>query len=108
MIVIADKKTPLTACSFGEVLNSSDVPAGLVNILTGDSPELIDTVASHMNVQGILCANSEADNSKKIQTLGAQNLKRLRFEKGTPSKGDPYRILDFQEIKTTWHPVAVN
>ncbi len=112
-IVIAPTQKPLTAVTFAEVLQSSDLPAGVVNILTGYRSELLKPLSSHMDVNSILTANlaSDEEDWKEIQTVATLNIKRLHS--WNPSSWidseleNPYRILDTQEVKTTWHPVGI-
>ena len=110
-IVLASKKFSLTAISFAEVLNSSDVPSGTVNILTGEREELISHMASHMDVNAIVyCGNDEAD-IKQIGELASNNIKRVILYKKKDWSGDygqsPYFIEKTLEIKTTWHPTKI-
>ena len=110
-IVLASKKFSLTAISFAEVLNSSDVPSGTVNILTGEREELISHMASHMDVNAIVyCGNDEGD-IKQIGELASNNIKRVILYKKKDWSGDygqsPYFIEKTLEIKTTWHPTKI-
>ena len=106
-VVIASEKMPLCAVTFSEVLNSSDVPGGVVNILTGYKDELISPLAEHMDVNGISFAGINELTIKEIQLKSVDNLKRVRvytqdWNKDGQSLG---MIEDFQELKTTWHPI---
>jgi hypothetical protein len=90
-------------------MNSSDVPGGVVNILTGKPSELFSQFASHMDVNAIVyCGNDELI-QKEIQQKAAGNVKRVLIYQDVnwlSEKGQtPYYILDLQEIKTTWHPI---
>jgi acyl-CoA reductase-like NAD-dependent aldehyde dehydrogenase len=108
IVVLASEKLPLCAVTFAEVLNTSDVPAGIINILTGSENELATHFASHMDVNAILYAGNSADVFQQLELLGAENLKRVyRYDTDSNSNSseNPYLILDFQEIKTTWHPI---
>ncbi|SMO90499.1 aldehyde dehydrogenase family protein [Fodinibius sediminis] len=111
-VVLASETYPLSAISFAEVLNSSDVPAGVVNILTGSRTELLDPMTSHMDVNAFFYTNPdiEVQQQKQIDENGALNVKRI-IRKPMEDWQDkeaksPYFITDFQEIKTTWHPVG--
>lgn len=108
-IVLASYTKPLCAVSFAEVLNSSDVPGGVINILTGKVPELVPYFADHMDVNAIVYAENDAATQKMIQEKAAMNLKRVvlynKINWLTESGQSPYFIMDTQEIKTTWHPV---
>ena len=108
LVVLASGSLPLCSISFAEVLHSSDVPAGVVNILTGNKEELIPHMASHMDVNAIIfCGKSETE-IKQISELASNNIKRTVFYKKSDWFNDnnqsPYFIEKTQEIKTTWHP----
>ncbi len=105
-IVLAGENA-LTAITFAEVLSTSDVPAGVVNILTGKRAELIPEFAKHMDVNAVLLCSNDKDEKKLLDLESAENLKRVSRQKDAPLKESPYHILDFQEIKTTWHPIGV-
>ena len=81
VIVLASTTKPLTSISFAEVLNSSDVPAGVVNILTGQKEELISHMASHMDVNAIIYCGKENDYIRTISKLASNNVKRTVFYK---------------------------
>lgn len=108
VVVLASESKPLSAITFAEVLHTSDVPAGIINILTGTEKELIEQVGSHMDVNAVLYAGASDENFKRIEALAAETVKRtVRFTLN-PMDADaenPYLIQDFQEIKTTWHPI---
>lgn len=106
-VVLASETKPLCAITFAEVLHSSDVPGGVVNILTGKAEELIEHIARHMDVNALVL-DRELD-TDKITQLATENMKRVRNYYNTNwSMGksqNPYMISDLQEIKTTWHPI---
>jgi acyl-CoA reductase-like NAD-dependent aldehyde dehydrogenase len=106
-IVLASESKPLSAVSFAEVLHASDVPGGVVNILTGFRAELTEFFASHMDVNAIIyCDNAVA---KTVQVLAADNIKRVVARDRVDWMRDaqnPYLIRDTQEVKTTWHPIG--
>lgn len=106
-IVLASESKPLSAVSFAEVLHASDVPGGVVNILTGFRAELTEFFASHMDVNAIIyCDNAIA---KTVQVLAADNIKRVVARDRVDWMRDaqnPYLIRDTQEVKTTWHPIG--
>src|SRR6476659_981791 len=108
-VILASETKPLCAVSFAEVVNSSDVPGGVINILTGKPSELFSQFASHMDVNAVVyCGNDELI-EKEIQQKAAGSVKRVftyRDVNWLSEKGQsPYYILDLQEIKTTWHPI---
>ena len=108
VVCLGAQKSPLSSISFAEVLHASDVPAGVVNILTGFSSELSGHFSSHMDVNGIVCCQDHADLIKSIQENAAENVKRVHYynETNWMDLQSPYFILDHTEIKTTWHPVG--
>ncbi|NCZ57054.1 MAG: aldehyde dehydrogenase family protein [Actinobacteria bacterium] len=104
VIALASESAPLPAMSLAEVIATSDVPAGVVNILTGKSAELAPWFASHMDIDGLDISGLEAKLVAEIKKAGAQNLKRIHSFKEISSPG---RILAFMESKTVWHPIGV-
>lgn len=107
-VVIASEKLPLCAVTFAEVLNSSDVPGGVVNILTGTNKELCDTLATHMDVNAVVYGGSDDSTYQKLQEASVGNVKRaFRYKNDWMKKDaqDLFMISDLQEIKTTWHPI---
>lgn len=110
-IVLAAENTPLCAISFAEVLATSDLPAGVINILTGSKKELIPHFASHMDVNAIYYCGNDSIEIKEIQEMAVDNLKRVvigsNYDLEHKSHEAPYSIIDFQEVKTTWHPIEV-
>ncbi len=109
VIVLASYTKPLCAVTFAEVVHSSDVPGGVVNILTGKATELAPYFAEHMDVNALWVEAPDVATKKMLQTKAAQNMKRLKFYDKidwlSEAGQSPYFILDAQEIKTTWHPV---
>lgn len=112
-IVIASDIFPLPAVTFGEILATSDLPGGVINLLTGQRAELVPHIASHMDVNSIVDGAGDAALSAKLQAGVATNLKRyanhsLAREEWFTSKGeDAYWILDSIEFKTAWHPIGL-
>jgi len=104
VIALASESAPLPAMSLAEVIATSDVPAGVVNILTGKSAELAPWFASHMDIDGLDISGLEAKLVAEIKKAGAQNLKRIHSFNEISSPG---RILAFMESKTVWHPIGV-
>lgn len=111
VIIIADENHSLSAIDFSEVLHASDVPAGVVNILTGSKTELLKQFATHMDVNAVVYAGTNTDDLKTLQLNAALNVKRITqnyFENYFADEAqNPYLIMDLQEIKTTWHPVGL-
>ncbi len=109
-VVLASESMPLSAVSFAEVLHASDVPAGVVNIITGLRSELTEHFASHMDVNAIVFCDGARKTAKAVQELAADNIKRVISRAGIDwrreSSQHPYLIRDTQEVKTTWHPIG--
>lgn len=112
-VVLASERHPLSAVSFGEVLHSSDVPGGVVNILTGLRGELTEHMASHIDVNALFYTDRELKENfgKQIDEWAALNVKRVEGEPVDDWTGEehqnPYLVTAFQETKTTWHPVGL-
>lgn len=108
-VVLASNSKPLCAVTFSEVLNTSDVPAGVVNIITGCSLELHQHFSSHMDVNAIVFCRDNESEIKAIKENATLNMKRVFVYKNTDwmklEAQGPYYISDTQEIKTTWHPI---
>ncbi len=111
VIAIGSEKYPLPALTFGEILATSDLPGGVVNILTGKRAELVPHIASHMDVNAIVDGAGDSELSTELRAGTAINLKR--YSQHAPddwfasSVEDPYWILDTVEFKSAWHPIGV-
>ncbi len=103
-VVIASEKFPLTAITFAEVCATSDVPAGVINILTGKTPELVGWMGSHMDVDAVDASGLSSKQLTELKIAGADNLKRIHSFKSVKS---PDRILAFVEHKTVWQTIGV-
>jgi acyl-CoA reductase-like NAD-dependent aldehyde dehydrogenase len=107
-VVLASHSQPLCAVSLAEVLHAADVPAGVINVLTGVGDELMEHFASHMDVNAVLYC--EAEHGQAVQQQAALNIKRVisrvDTQWQTAAARGPYLIMDTQEIKTTWHPIG--
>lgn len=107
-VVLASEKLPLCSITFGEVLATSDLPGGVVNILTGKASELISHMSSHMDVNAVVYAGNDKKEIQLIKENATLNVKRVFVYENDWNKSDaqnPYFIFDAQEIKTTWHPI---
>jgi len=107
-VVVSSEKMPLCAITFAEVLNSSDVPGGVVNILTGTHKEMLDTLSTHMDVNAVCYGGNDAPTIQKLKENAVLNIKRIfTYDKDwmKPESQDLYQIADTMEIKTTWHPI---
>jgi acyl-CoA reductase-like NAD-dependent aldehyde dehydrogenase len=111
VIALASTSKPLAAVTLTEVLATSDLPGGVVNLLTGKRDELIDQFASHMDVNACVYCGNDADERAAVRTKAANNVKRaISYDRDNWMADDaqsPYFILDTQEVKTTWHPVGI-
>ena len=112
-VVLASPESPLPALTFSEIIATSDLPGGVVNILAGDHVELAPHFASHMDVNAIVDGSGNEEIGRALQRGGARNVKRYvrRNVKpanwGKPELEDPYWILDTVEMKTAWHPIGL-
>ena len=112
-VAVASEAFPLPALTFGEILATSDLPGGVVNILAGKRGELAPHIASHMDINAIVDGAGNPDLSTSLQAGTAINLKRYANHSIEPAKWfapaaeDPYWILDTVEFKTTWHPIGI-
>ena len=110
-VVLGSAEHPLATAILGEVCATSDVPAGVINLLTGLRPELLEVMAGHRDVDGISAAGCNKAERTILELGAAENLKRVTVDS---SKGkdwydademnSPYRIQPFVEMKTIWHP----
>ena len=109
-VVLASEKLPLCSITLAEVLVTSDVPGGVVNILTGKKEEIMVHLAKHMDVNAIYLTDN-LEHKKSVQEEAIHNLKRVVVGKqkswDNRTVENPYIITDFMETKTTWHPVEV-
>ncbi|WP_030456994.1 aldehyde dehydrogenase family protein [Herbidospora cretacea] len=109
-VVIASERAPLPSITLAEVLATSDLPGGVVNILTGSSAEMAPWLAGHMDVNGIDLTGADAELAQKCEELAAENLKRVLRPNGkTDWAADPGtgRMTAFLETKTVWHPIGI-
>ena len=111
VVALASQTSPYPAVLLGEMLATSDLPGGVVNLLTGFRAELVPTFATHTHLRG-LSAAVDADDRKALRLGAAENIKRVHFAE---ARGDDwledaaqsvYAIRDFLEFKTTWHPIG--
>jgi len=110
-VVVADERHPLPAVSLAEVLATSDVPGGVVNVLTGPQAELVPVLAAHRDVDGLDLAGAAVELATAAEAAGATNIKRIsrRVAEDHEWGHDPgtARLLRFIETKTVWHPIGV-
>jgi acyl-CoA reductase-like NAD-dependent aldehyde dehydrogenase len=108
-VLVAAEPSPLPAITLGEVLATSDLPGGVVNILTGHRAELAPWLASHMDVNGLDLTGVSGDLATECERAAAENLKRVLRPAQYTWTDDPgtVRMTTFLETKTVWHPVGV-
>jgi acyl-CoA reductase-like NAD-dependent aldehyde dehydrogenase len=107
-VVIASEERPLPAITLGEVLATSDVPGGVVNVLTGRMAELAPVLAGHFDVNAIDLTGAGEDSRAELERLAASNVKRMFWaEDDWAQEPTPRRMLAFLETKTVWHPVGI-
>ena len=104
VVVVTGGDASLVAVTLGEVLATSDVPAGVVNILTGDRAELLPWLISHLDVNAVDLTGADDDLEAEVVAEAAANVKRVVF--GDVEEESPYAIADFMEMKTLWHPIG--
>src|SRR5262245_24025020 len=105
IVALASEASPLPALTLAEIFATSDVPAGVANIISGQRKELIPWLASHMDVNAIDVAGCTGDEIKAIEESAAGNVKRVI--KVAEKERRPYLIAAFMEMKTVWHPIVV-
>lgn len=112
-ILIVDNRAPSISIDFAEVLETSDLPGGVVNVLTGHRSELREHVGGHRDVDGILSVGASKEERTILEREGAESVTRLEFrpdrdrtEWRSDESQSPYWITPFVEFKTTWHPVG--
>ncbi|HZD18244.1 MAG TPA: aldehyde dehydrogenase family protein [Actinomycetota bacterium] len=109
-VVIASETSPLPAVSLTEVLETSDVPGGVVNLLTGHTRELVPWLAGHMDVNAIDVTGVPEDLLPQVEELAAENVKRVHRAADVDPFSDraqsPYEVTALMEMKTVWHPMG--
>jgi acyl-CoA reductase-like NAD-dependent aldehyde dehydrogenase len=103
-VVVASESRPLAAIELAEVLATSDVPGGVVNLLTGFRSELAPVLAAHMDVNALDVTGADGE-IPELERLAAENVKRV--VRGSVSDQSPWEIAGFLELKTVWHPMGV-
>ncbi len=103
VVALASNRLPLPAVSFAEVLETSDLPPGVVNILTASHPELLPWLADHMDVNAIDATGAGGDLRRRIEEGSVHNVKRV-VAADDPDSQSPFLIAAFTETKTVWHP----
>ncbi len=113
VVVLTSSTQPLPALTFSEIIATSDLPGGVINLLSGNPAELASHIASHMDVNAIVDASGDAKVAAALQQGGGHNVKRYveRSLSAADWRGEaaenPYWILDTVEMKTAWHPIGL-
>ena len=114
VVVITSETQPLPGITFAEVLQTSDVPGGVVNLISGLKSELVPWLAAHMDVNAIDATGVAGESLAAVQKTAAENVKRvIHFDADAIGWADarrsqsPYAIFEFQEMKTVWHPMGM-
>ena len=109
-VALAARDYPLCTVSLAEMFHTADIPAGVVNLLTGLRADLLETFATHMDVNALVYFGDNHAEIAQIETRSAENVKRVTVCGRTDWEGgpalNPYAILRTQETKTTWHPIG--
>jgi acyl-CoA reductase-like NAD-dependent aldehyde dehydrogenase len=105
VVALAPEERPLPALTLAEVLATSDFPAGVVNVLSGQRRELLPWLAAHMDINAIDAAGCTPDELKAIELAAADNVKRVI--KLPSNEMSPHLVTAFMEMKTVWHPIGV-
>jgi acyl-CoA reductase-like NAD-dependent aldehyde dehydrogenase len=108
-VVIASEHDPCVAISFAEVVATSDVPAGVINILTGRVSELAPHLAAHADVNALDLTGADSELRASLEQAAAETVKRVYVPRGEPDFATPpgtARLRAFLEIKTVWHPTG--
>jgi acyl-CoA reductase-like NAD-dependent aldehyde dehydrogenase len=105
VIALAAESDPLPALTLAEVLATSDFPAGVINILSGQRKELLPWLAAHMDINAIDAGGCTPEEIKSIEIAAADNVKRV-IKLPSQERG-PHLIAAFMEMKTVWHPIGV-
>ena len=103
-VVVVDAEAGLAAVTLAEVLATSDLPGGVVNLLTGDKQELLPWMLGHLDINSVDLTGVSGDVDGKVLEESAVNVKRTVW--GDPADESPYVIADFLEMKTVWHPIG--
>jgi acyl-CoA reductase-like NAD-dependent aldehyde dehydrogenase len=104
VVAVTSEASPLAAVELAEVLATSDVPGGVVNLITGRREELAPVLAGHMDVNALDLAGDDGEVAE-LERLAADNVKRV--VRGAPDEQSPWEVAAFLELKTVWHPIGV-
>ncbi len=113
-VVVASESMPMPGVTFAEVLATSDLPGGVVNLLTGYRSELLKPLVTHKDINAVVVAGATKEERAMVDAEATCNLKRVIYRTSVVGPSEvqdkeegqsPYFILDTQEVKTTWHPI---
>lgn len=114
VVALTSEKRPLAALTLGEVFETSDVPGGVINLISGLKNEIVPWLAAHMDVNALDTSGVAADGIASVHRTAAENVKRIVHFDGEGigwadlrRSQSPYAILEFQEAKTVWHPIGM-
>ena len=108
VVAILSESQPLPSITLAEAFANSDVPGGVINLVSGLKRELVPWLASHMDVNAIDCSGVDPEMLAKVETAAAENVKRIVGKNGADAlAASPYAIYDFLELKTVWHPMGM-
>jgi acyl-CoA reductase-like NAD-dependent aldehyde dehydrogenase len=110
VVALASRRAPYPSILLGEMLATSDLPGGVVNLLTGDRKEMLATFATHEHMRAVSAA-LEGEDAAALQRGAAQSVKRVKLQKSegnwfSETHDSPYAIRDFTDAKTVWHPIG--
>ena len=107
VVAITSESRPLAAITLGEIFETSDVPAGVVNLISGLKSELVPWLASHMDVNAIDASGCSREELTAVEEAAAANVKRVVKPNGRRARLTPQAVTDLMEMKTVWHPIGV-
>lgn len=110
VVALASEARPLAAITMGEIFETSDVPAGVINLISGLKKELVPWLAAHMDVNSIDVSGVEDESVRRAaEEAAAENVKRVvgAGHREGDREASLYAIAEFLEMKTVWHPVGV-
>jgi acyl-CoA reductase-like NAD-dependent aldehyde dehydrogenase len=114
VVALTSEKRPLAAVTLGEVFQTSDVPGGVINLISGMKSELVPWLAAHMDVNALDTTGVASEAIATVQKTAAENVKRVVHFDGEAigwedqrRSQSPYAIFEFQESKTVWHPIGM-
>jgi acyl-CoA reductase-like NAD-dependent aldehyde dehydrogenase len=115
VVVVASEQHPVPAVTLAEIMATSDLPGGVVNLLTGSPAEIAPWLATHLDVDALdLTGIEDADLARSLESDAAEDLKRVRRPDSVDGRGEDWvaeptldRLQSWVEIKTVWHPIGV-